>query len=160
MKKFIITTLFCTISTSALATTCKIIGVSDGDTATCLTDSKKQIKIRFDQIDAPESGQDFGSAAKQALSNLIFGRTVNLKIKTTDKYGRTVAEVFHNNKNINKEMVKKGYAWAYREYMTDNEYLTLEAQAKAQKLGLWSQPNPTYPSNFRKSSNSLSLIHI
>lgn len=155
MKKLIIAALLCTTA-PALATTCKIVGISDGDTATCLTDSKKQIKIRFDQIDAPEKNQDYGTVSRQTLSNLIFGKTVTLKIKTTDKYGRTVAEVFVGHTNINKEMVKKGMAWAYREYMTDSEYLTLEAQAKAQRIGLWSQPNPIYPSNFRRGSSGQS----
>lgn len=151
--KILLTTLLLTIATPALATTCKIVGISDGDTATCLTDNKKQIKIRFDQIDAPEKSQDYGTASRQTLSNLIFGKTVTLKIKTTDKYGRTVAEVFVGSTNINKEMVRRGMAWAYREYMTDNEYLTLEAQAKAQRIGLWSHPNPIYPSEFRRSKS-------
>lgn len=53
MKKLLIATMLL-ISTPALATTCKIVGITDGDTATCLTSSKNQIKIRFDQIDAPE----------------------------------------------------------------------------------------------------------
>lgn len=129
---------------------CKIVGVSDGDTATCLTDDKKQIKIRFDQIDAPETGQDFGSASKKALSDMIFGKTVELDTKEQDKYGRTVAEVFVGDKNINKEMVALGMAWAYREYVKDNEYIDLETKARRDSLGLWSQPDAIYPSDFRR----------
>lgn len=130
--------------------TCKIVGISDGDTATCLTDDKKQIKIRFDQIDAPETRQDFGSASKEALSDMIFGKTVGLDTKEQDKYGRTVAEVFVDDKNINKEMVALGMAWAYREYIKDNEYIDLETRARRNSLGLWSQPNAIYPSDFRR----------
>lgn len=129
---------------------CKIVGVSDGDTATCLTNDKKQIKIRFDQIDAPETGQDFGSASKKALSDMIFGKTVELDTKEQDKYGRTVAEVFVDDKNINKEMVALGMAWAYREYVKDNEYIDLETKARRDSLGLWSQPDAIYPSDFRR----------
>lgn len=130
--------------------TCKIVGISDGDTATCLTDDKTQIKIRLDQIDAPETRQDFGSASKKALSDMIFGKTVGLDTKEQDKYGRTVAEVFVDDKNINKEMVALGMAWAYREYVKDNEYIDLETRARRNSLGLWSQPNAIYPSDFRR----------
>lgn len=129
---------------------CKIVGVHDGDTATCLQ-NKTQIKIRLNQIDAPEIGQDFGNASKKALSDMIFGKYVELKTNGTDKYGRTIAEIFHENQNINKQMVAQGMAWAYREYMTDNEYLTLEDNARRAGIGLWSQPNPIYPSDFRRA---------
>lgn len=153
MKKLLIATMLL-ISTPTLATTCKIVGISDGDTATCLTSANKQIKIRFDQIDAPEKKQAYGTQARQTLSNLIFGKQVTLKIKETDRYGRTVAEVFVGNTNINKQMVEKGMAWAYREYMTDTDYLRLEGIAKSAKRGLWSQPNPIYPQDFRKGGSS------
>lgn len=129
---------------------CKVVGISDGDTFTCLTNDKQQIKVRMNQIDAPESKQDFGQASKQALSGMIFGKVVGLKTNGTDKYGRTIAEAFYDDKNINKAMVEQGMAWAYREYMTDNEYASLETTARSNTTGLWSQPNPTYPSDFRR----------
>jgi len=56
----------------------KVVGVSDGDTITVLDASKKQHKVRRDGIDAPESNHDYGSRAKQSLSDLIFGRAVTL----------------------------------------------------------------------------------
>ncbi|GLW61708.1 hypothetical protein Hthe01_20570 [Hydrogenophilus thermoluteolus] len=55
----------------------RISGVSDGDTLTCLAE-KRQIRVRLAQIDAPEKRQPFGEKAKQALSNLVFGKTVEL----------------------------------------------------------------------------------
>nr|WP_313093078.1 thermonuclease family protein [Moraxella sp. CTOTU48268] len=129
---------------------CKVVGISDGDTLTCLTNDKSQIKVRLNQIDAPEKSQAFGTAAKQALSGYVFGKTIGLKTNGTDKYGRTIAEVFVGDKNINKAMVADGYAWAYREYMTDNDYGDLETSARSDTKGLWSEPNPIYPSDFRR----------
>lgn len=129
---------------------CKVVGVTDGDTLTCLTNDKSQIKVRLNQIDAPEKAQAFGTAAKQALSGYVFGKTVGLKTNGTDKYGRTIAEVFVGDKNINKAMVADGYAWAYREYMTDNDYGDLETSARSDTKGLWSEPEPIYPSDFRR----------
>lgn len=129
---------------------CKIIKISDGDTATCLTDDKVQLKIRLWQIDAPENGQAFGKVAKKSLSDLIFGKYVMLKVHQQDRYGRTVGEIYLGQQNINKQMVKNGMAWAYKEYVKDQEYLSLENTAKRQKLGLWIDKNPVYPSHYRK----------
>lgn len=129
---------------------CKVVGISDGDTLTCLSSDNMQIKVRLNQIDAPEKSQAFGTAAKQALSGYVFGKTVGLKTNGTDKYGRTIAEVFVGDKNINKAMVADGYAWAYREYMTDNDYGDLETSARSNTKGLWSEPDPIYPSDFRR----------
>lgn len=53
---------------------CKVVGVTDGDTIRCLTDSKEQLKIMLYQIDAPETKQAFGNKSKQALSKLIFAK--------------------------------------------------------------------------------------
>lgn len=123
--------------------------MADGDTLTCLLPEKEQIKVRLNQIDAPEHKQDFGKAAKKALSDYVFGKNVSLKTNGRDKYGRTIAEVYLNGTNINKAMVSSGYAWAYRQHVTDTEYLELEQAARSQSKGLWSQPNPIYPSEFR-----------
>ena len=71
----------------------RVVGISDGDTITVLTAAKKQVKVRLHGIDAPETGQDFGSRAKQAASELAFGKTVTIRPRDTDRYGRTVAEV-------------------------------------------------------------------
>ena len=68
------------------STTGKVVGVSDGDTLTVLTDGRKRIKVRLEGIDAPETGQAFGNNAKQALSELVFGKTVRIVVSTTDDY--------------------------------------------------------------------------
>jgi endonuclease YncB( thermonuclease family) len=63
------------LSASAQQTiTDKVVGVSDGETNTVLDASNKQYKVRLIGIDAPESNQDFGSRAKQSLSDLVFGK--------------------------------------------------------------------------------------
>lgn len=138
---------------------CTVVGIADGDTLTCLTTSKQQIKVRLNQIDAPEKKQAFGNAAKKKLSALVFQKPVLLKTEGKDKYGRTIAEVFSNGQNINKQMVSSGYAWAYRKYLKDSQYLQLENQARASSLGLWSEPNPIYPSEFRHGERPKTITH-
>jgi len=108
-------------------------------------------------IDAPESGQDFGSRAKQAASDLAFGRTVTVRPREIDRYGRTVADVIlPDGRSLNRELVGQGMAWWYREYAPRDATLTsLEAQAKAARCGLWSQPNPVPPWTWRRGGSRL-----
>jgi hypothetical protein len=100
----------------------------------------------------PETGQDFGSRAKQAASALAFGKTVTIKARDTDRYGRTVAEVvLPDGRSLNREMVREGMAWWYERYApADRELARLESEARASKRGLWSQPNPIPPWEWRK----------
>jgi len=70
----------------------KVVGVKDGDTIVALHDGRGET-IRLYGIDAPEKGQDFGNRAKQMLSDLVFGKVVEIKPMDTDRYGRTVAMV-------------------------------------------------------------------
>lgn len=150
--------LFISAALWAQDVSCRVVGVHDGDTLTCLATGNQQIKVRLNQIDAPEKGQDFGNAAGKKLSSLVYGKTVSLKTSGTDRYGRVTADVFSGSLNVNKEMVRTGYAWAYRQYVKDGQYLQLEQQARLSTLGLWSQPNPIYPSEFRKQGRGAGRV--
>jgi endonuclease YncB( thermonuclease family) len=110
----------------------RVIAITDGDTFVLLTADKQQIKIRLAEIDAPESGQLYGTKSKQALSGLVFGKGVRVVVQTTDRYGRTVGRPYLDDLDISAEMVRMGAAWAYREYLTD-----LESAASADNKGLW-----------------------
>jgi micrococcal nuclease len=128
------------------------VGITDGDTLTVLTVDTKQVKIRLAGIDAPESYQDFGTRAKQAASILAFGKTVSVIERDTDRYGRTVADfILPGGRSLNREMVGQGMAWWFRRYAPgDNVLARLEAQARQEKRGLWSQPSPIAPWDWRK----------
>ena len=129
---------------------CLVTAVTDGDTIKCTDTNKSTHVIRLSQIDAPEKKQSFGTASKNALSSLIYNKHVVIKVTGQDQYGRNIGEIFFENNNINKIMVSNGFAWAYKEFVTDPEYNALESDAKNQRLGLWIEPNPLYPSIFRK----------
>ena len=129
---------------------CLVTAVSDGDTIKCTDTNKSTRIVRLSQIDAPEKKQSFGTASKNALSTLIYKKNVDIKVSGQDQYGRNIGEIFLGNTNINKVMVSNGFAWAYKEYVTDPEYNALESNARNNRLGLWIEPNPLYPSIFRK----------
>lgn len=119
---------------------CRVVGISDGDTFKCLTASKEQVKVRLAEIDTPESKQPYGTRSKQALSELVFGKDVTLQVRDTDRYGRTVARVYQDQVDVNAELVAQGAAWVYRQYSRDRNLLILESEAREAARGLWSLP--------------------
>ncbi len=89
--------------------TAKCVGVTDGDTITVLV-GLEQMKIRLEGIDTPETGQDFATRAKQFTSGLVFGKHVHILPKEKDRYGRLVARVQVEGKDVSLELVKAGLA--------------------------------------------------
>ena len=118
----------------------RVVGVHDGDTLTLLNDQKRQTKVRLAEIDTPESAQPYGSRSKQALSDLVFNKTVQVDVRDIDRYGRTVGRVSVNGTDVNAAMVASGAAWVYRQYSKDTQLLVLEAEARAAQRGLWGLP--------------------
>lgn len=131
----------------------KVVAIADGDTVTVLDAQNHTHKIRLSQIDAPERGQAFGNQSKQHLVQLVAGRTVKIAITDTDRYGRAIGEIFDGEININLRQVHAGMAWAYTRYLTDPAYRAAEQRARAQGAGLWRDPNPLPPWEFRKQSS-------
>lgn len=126
---------------------CRVVGISDGDTLTCLQD-RTPLKVRLLHIDAPESAQPFGQKAKQALSQLAFKKQVTLQSTGYDRYQRLLAVVFDGNRNLNLALVQQGMAWTYSQ--TQPIYEQAMAQAKQQRIGLWQDTNPINPYDWRK----------
>ncbi|EOG2478993.1 thermonuclease family protein [Campylobacter upsaliensis] len=134
----------------------KVSRVIDGDTIELLAKTSKtnpynhiaKLKIRLYGIDAPELKQAYGKEAKEFLSALVLKQEVNLIIENKDKYDRFVGTLFLKGQDINKEMVKNGYAHAYESF--SKKYLAEQADAKMFKLGLWQDERVMSPSEFRK----------
>lgn len=134
----------------------KVVSIADGDTITVLDSSKSQHKIRLWGIDCPESHQDFGTRAKQFTSDLVFGKAVQVIPDDTDRYGRSVGTVMVDGKSLNEELVKSGFAWVYGQYCKKSvcaQWKKDEETARKNKVGLWAQPNPIPPWEFRHGSS-------
>jgi len=127
----------------------KVIAVTDGDTIVLLVETQ-QYKIRLNGIDCPEKKQAFGSQAKQFTSERVYGQSVRAVVKDKDRYGRLVCDIYlPNGEKLNEEIVRNGFAWHYKKYSKDKKLAGLEIQARNNRLGLWSDPNPIPPWEYR-----------
>lgn len=128
----------------------KVVKVSDGDTISVMHRGRAQ-RVRLHGIDAPEKRQAFGNSAKKFASDLIFGRVVTVQVVDVDRYGRIVGEVIlPDGRSLNRELVKAGLAWWYRKYSKNKSLGELEEDARSARRGLWIDPNPIPPWEFRK----------
>ena len=129
----------------------QVVGVLDGDTLEVLNGHHTE-RIRLSGIDCPEKGQAFGQKAKQAASALVFGKEVTLQTHRKDKYQRTLADVIlPDGTNVNQVLVNDGWCWWYRKYAPGNTTLErLEAEARESGVGLWANPHPLPPWEWRK----------
>lgn len=140
--------------------------VSDGDTIQVTDNLGTMVKIRLYGIDAPETtkrnkktgkiskpGQPYGEEACQALRQKVKLQQVRCDVYDIDKYRRLVAVVWLGSRDINREMIAEGHAWAYRKYLRGPiaaDYIASEEKARKDRKGLWQQDNPQAPNAFRK----------
>lgn len=129
----------------------RVVGVHDGDTLTCLDETNTQQKVRLAEIDAPELGQDYGKVARESLAEMVFGKTVTVTEEGKDRYGRWIVHMQCNGLDVNRQMVATGNAWHYADYSRDPSLATLQTEAQTRRLGLWSQPAPVAPWDFRQT---------
>ena len=95
----------------------RVVAVHDGDSITIITPDNHQVKIRAADIDAPELGQAFGTAAKHAMSDLVYGKQVTITGEHPDRYGRTIGRITVSDGTVaNVEMVREGMAWVYTRF--------------------------------------------
>lgn len=133
----------------------KVINVHDGDTVTVLDESNQKFNIRLHGIDAPELKQAFGSVSQKNLARLVLGKQVSVYWTKVDKYRRTVGTIRIDGRDINIEQVKAGLAWHFKKYQDEQEpedrvtYAAAEVAARTAKLGLWEDPDPIAPGDWR-----------
>lgn len=145
----------------------KVVGVSDGDTITVLSDGNKSEKVRLVGIDAPEKRQPYGEKSKLNLSSLVFSKSIDVEWSHRDRYGRIIGKVLVPKEDCTSlrcptldaglVQIRDGFAWHYKQYQSEQTaqdrtlYSKVEAEARQKKTGLWNAPNPTPPWLYRKS---------
>jgi micrococcal nuclease len=133
--------------------TAKVIAIKDGDSIDVFYNNIV-ISIRLADVDCPEirKGQPYGRHAKQFTAALCFKQNVKvIHNNKFDRYKRLIATIINEeNKNVNKTLVKAGLAWHFKKYSTNNDFIVLENEARANKMGLWKETNPIAPWEWRK----------
>jgi endonuclease YncB( thermonuclease family) len=134
----------------------KVVDVLDGDTLTVETRAGKLLRVRLKEVDAPEPSQTFGRQARQFARALLTGKSVRVKYKALDRYGRAIGEVIlKDGRVLNRELLSHGLAWHYRVHFPVDESLKeLEYRAWKLKAGLWIDPSAVPPWEFRRENNS------
>lgn len=135
--------------------TSTVLRVSDADTVTVLAHGKTE-KVRLNAIDCPESNQPFGPQATLLTTQLALEKVVTVIDFGRDKYQRLLGEiVLPDGRLLGRELVREGFCWWYRKFSPENTTLEkLETEAKEARKGLWADPNPIPPWEWRKAQRS------
>lgn len=137
----------------------RVVAIADGDTITVLDAGNQQHKIRLAGIDAPEKKQPFGERSRQSLAALVFGKTVSVEWRKKHRE-RLIGKVMVNGLDANLEQINAGMAWWYEKYRKvqseHDQYLysAHEAGAKAKGIGLWRDPDPVAPWDWRSTRHT------
>jgi endonuclease YncB( thermonuclease family) len=132
----------------------RIVRVIDGDTLTVLV-KKTQIRVRLDSIDAPEPRQPYYKRSRASLAELCQGKQAHVGERGRDRYGRTIGVVTCGGIDANPEQVRRGFAWVFVKYAPAGSPLYgLEDAARTGRAGLWADPGPVAPWDWRATAHA------
>jgi micrococcal nuclease len=130
----------------------KVIRIIDGDTLEIQRERRVQ-RVRIWGIDTPERDQPYASQAQQFTRSLLVGRETVIQPMDFDVYGRLVALITVDEKNISEELVGSGLAWVHIYFCNEpicTAWQSLQQRAKSRRIGLWSDPHPIAPWQWKK----------
>ena len=107
-------------------------------------------KIALHGVDSPELDQPFGSKAKRYTAERLQDREVMIQPVTRNRQGLSLAKVYLSGTLFNHAIVAAGYAWRYTAYISSHQIGVLEKEAREARRGLWLQPQPTPPWEWRQ----------
>ena len=126
-----------------------VVAIHDGDTISVRT-SRETIRIRLEGIDCPEHRQPYSARAKRFMSELVHGKAVTVDGRGEDQYGRLLARVRVDGVEVNETLVRNGLAWHYQRGEIDPALAAAERAARAARVGLWAEPKPVPPWQWRR----------
>lgn len=128
-----------------------VVSVSDGDTLSAVVNGVQE-KIRLTGIDCPERDQPFAIEATKLAKQLALEKAVRVTEIGRDKWHRLLGEVvLPDGRMLNRELVREGACWWYRKYAPGDTVLErLEKAARETRKGLWADPQPVPPWEWRK----------
>ena len=124
----------------------QIVEVVDGNTLKVTTIEDDTFTVKLKGVDAPELGQAFGQESLEYLRELVAEKNVLVEYSGKDRWGnRLVFVTTKSGKNINELMIKEGYGWVDRFFVSHDNLMDLQETAKAKNAGLWVNEEPMSP---------------
>jgi endonuclease YncB( thermonuclease family) len=152
---FILCSFLLVLSAPAVAWEARVVNVADGDTITIEPiEGGDRAKVRLHGIDCPETKQPYGQTAKAFVSKAVLFKTVDIQPSPQgkDRYGRIVAVIEIPGVGVLQELLLEvGLAWVYPQYCKNcGAWEAMEAEARRQRNGLWTEDKPIEPWEWRK----------
>lgn len=150
MRWLLIVLLLLARSVEAETLSGTVIGVVDGDTLTIVDAQKRRYRVRLGQVDAPDSKQAFGIKSARSLYGLCFGKTAQVEWQAKDRNKFHIGHVTCDGVDANAAQVRRGMAWVSpKSTQPGSPLYELEAYARVRAIGLWSDPRPVPPWDWR-----------
>jgi len=130
----------------------KVVQVVAGDHLRVLK-SETPVDVILAAVDCPEPGQPYAETARAFVADLANGKRVTVWALGKDAHGSVIAQVFTDKVNLSKALLQAGLAWHIRQHPVDMTHTTLEMSARAAQKGLWRQPHPVPPWEYRRSKH-------
>ena len=127
-----------------------VVSVADGDTLTLRTRDGNERRVRLQGIDAPERTMPYANRSREALQEATSVGHVEVRFDDYDQYDRILGHVFVDDRYLNLELVREGWAWHYTRYSDDEELAAAELEARRERRGLWRDADPLPPWEFRR----------
>jgi len=133
----------------------RVVRIVDGDTIVLDAQGTKH-KVRLAGIDAPERNQPWGEAATRELRRQVAGQQVVVAWTKKDRWQRLIGVIRLDGEDQNLHLVDRGLAWHYKKYADEQSQGDRDAYSAAEKAaqgagrGLWSDPAPIPPWEWRK----------
>ena len=151
MKKIFVWVMVLSCLAGARPLVGTVVRVIDGDTVKVRLPDGEQ-SVRLDTIDAPERRQAYGKASRKSLAGYLpVGSTVTIVSPGHDRYGRVLGQIYRaDGSDVNVLQVESGQAWVYTKYCHDPGFWKpIEERARRAKRGLWAEPHPVPPWEYR-----------
>ena len=123
--------------------------VAGGDSLWLTPATGAAIELRLRDIDAPEPCQPWGAESRQALEELVLGKTVVWRPAGRDARGRAVGTLMFEDVNVGIRQVEEGHAWSVRTRWDEGPLVKQERMARALSRGLHATPGAQMPRHFR-----------
>lgn len=135
-----------------------MLTVQDGDSFELLTGDGRRLRVRIAAIDAPERQQRFAGRSREHLRELLAGHPVTITVQKIDRYGRVIADVRSDERDVGLAQIEAGLAWHFRRYADEQPaarrrtFAQAEQRARQRRAGLWRDETPVAPWQYRQQA--------